>query len=45
VRPALPAYLDGLMSKPEAIRVMKNDPSQVEAFVRSVSRAAKQGIS
>lgn len=45
VRPALPAYLEGLMSKPEAIRVMKNDQALIEAFVLSVSRAAKQGVS
>ena len=43
VRPALPAYLEGLMSKPEHIKVMKNDQSDIERFVLSVSRAAKQG--
>ncbi len=45
VRPALPVWLDGLMTKPEQIKVMKNDQSEVERFVRSVSRAAKQGVS
>jgi threonine synthase len=44
VRPELPAWLDGLMSKQEHIKVMKNDQSEVEQFVRSVSRAAKQGV-
>jgi threonine synthase len=43
VRPALPAWLDGLMTKAEKITVMKNDRSEVERFVLSVSRAAKQG--
>jgi threonine synthase len=45
VRPALPVYLEGLMSKPEHIKVMKNDQSDIERFVLSVSRAAKQGVS
>lgn len=44
MRPPLPAWLDGLMTKPEHIKVMKNDQSEVERFVLSVSRAAKQGI-
>src|SRR6267154_577850 len=44
VRPALPAWLEGLMSKPEHIKVMKNDQLEVERFARSVSRAAKQGV-
>ncbi|MDB5655152.1 MAG: threonine synthase, partial [Tardiphaga sp.] len=43
VRPALPVYLDGLMERPEHITVMKNDQSDIERFVLSVSRAAKQG--
>jgi len=43
VRPALPAYLEGLMSKTEQIKVMKNDQVEIERFVLSVSRAAKQG--
>jgi len=44
VRPQLPAWLDGLMIKSEHITVMKNDSAEVERFVRSVSRAAKQGV-
>ena len=44
VRPQLPAWLDGLMTKSEPITVMKNDSTEVERFVRSVSRAAKQGV-
>jgi threonine synthase len=44
VRPQLPAWLEGLMTKPEHIKVMKNDQVEVEQFVRSVSRAAKQGV-
>jgi threonine synthase len=44
VRPQLPAWLEGLMSKPERIKVMNNDQVEVERFVRSVSRAAKQGV-
>ena len=44
VRPQLPAWLDGLMTKPEQVRIMKNDQAEVERFVLSVSRAAKQGV-
>jgi threonine synthase len=44
VRPNLPPWLDGLMSKPEQMEVMKNDQGEVERFVRSASRAAKQGV-
>jgi threonine synthase len=44
VRPQLPAWLDGLMTKTEQITVMKNDAAEVERFVLSVSRAAKQGV-
>ncbi len=44
VRPALPAWLDGLMTRPESMTVMKNDRNEVERFVLSVSRAAKQGV-
>src|SRR6516162_8652717 len=45
VRPQLPAWLDGLMSKPEQIRIAKSDQATVEKFVLSVSRAAaKQGV-
>ena len=46
VRPQLPAWLDGLMSRPEQIRIARNDQAEVERFVKSVSRAArlKQGV-
>ena len=44
VRPQLPAWLEGLMTKPEHIKVMNNDQAEVERFVKSVSRAAKQGV-
>ena len=44
VRPELPAWLEGLMTRPEHIKVMANDQVEVERFVRSVSRAAKQGV-
>jgi len=44
VRPELPAWLEGLMTRPEHITIMKNDQVEVERFVRSVSRAAKQGV-
>jgi threonine synthase len=44
VRPQLPAWLDGLMTKPEQIKVMRNDSAEVERFVMSVSRTAKQGV-
>jgi len=40
----LPSGLDGLMTKSEHITVMKNDSAEVERFVLSVSRAAKQGV-
>lgn len=43
VRPTLPAWLDGLMSRQEQVTVIKNDQAAVEHFVSSVSRAAKQG--
>ena len=44
VRPQLPAWLDGLMTKPEQVKVMRNDSAEVERFIASVSRAAKQGV-
>jgi threonine synthase len=40
----VPAWLGSLMTRPEHIKVMKNDQAEVEQFVRSVSRAAKQGV-
>ena len=44
VRPQLPAWLDGLMTRSEQVKIMKNDQAEVERFVLSVSRAAKQGV-
>jgi threonine synthase len=44
VRPHLPAWLDGLMSKHEQVKIVGNDQAVVEKFVLSVSRAAKQGV-
>src|SRR5215467_7605690 len=44
VRPQLPAWLDGLMTRSEQAKIMKNDQAEVERFVLSVSRAAKQGV-
>ncbi len=44
VRPHLPPWLDGLMSRPEQVKVIRNDQAEVEKFVLSVSRAAKQGV-
>src|ERR1700757_1614904 len=44
MRPQLPAWLDGLMTKSEHMKVMKNDQAEVERFALSVSRAAKQGV-
>ncbi len=41
-RPALPAYLAGLMTKPEKITPMPNDRVELERFIRSASRAAKE---
>ena len=44
VRPQLPAWLDGLMTKPEQAKIIRNDQAEVEKFVLSVSRATKQGV-
>lgn len=44
MRPALPPWLDGLMSRPEQMRTMNNDQGEVERFVLSVSRAANAGV-
>src|SRR6202007_3440630 len=41
VRPELPAWLEGLMTKQEHIKVMKKDQQEGERFGRSGSRAAK----
>src|SRR4029077_2935131 len=43
VRPELPAWLEGLVTRPERIEVMKNDKGEVAGFVGSVGRTAKQG--
>jgi threonine synthase len=40
----LPPWLDGLMSRPEQITVVRNDQTEIERFVLSVSRAAKEGV-
>jgi len=42
-RPELPAWLGDLMTRPEQVRVVPNDQQELERFVLSVSRAAKQG--
>jgi threonine synthase len=42
--PQLPAWLDGLMTRPERITVVNNDQAEIERFVLSVSRAAKHGV-
>jgi threonine synthase len=44
VRPQLPSWLDGLMNKVEQVKTMKNDQTELERFIKSVSRAAKQGV-
>src|ERR1700738_1491575 len=44
VRPQLPAWLEGLMTRPEQIQIVKSDQVEIERFVLSVSRAAKQGV-
>jgi threonine synthase len=44
VRPQLPAWLEGLMTRPEKITIMTSDQVEIERFVLSVSRAAKQGV-
>ncbi|KIZ39546.1 MULTISPECIES: threonine synthase [Rhodopseudomonas] len=44
MRPALPAWLDGLMTRPEQAKVMTRDQVEIERYVASVSRAANQGV-
>jgi threonine synthase len=44
VRPQLPVWLDGLMTRSEQVKIIANDQAEVEKFVSSVSRAAKQGV-
>jgi threonine synthase len=41
VRPDLPPWLGGLMTKPEHITVVPNDVTAIETIVRTVSRAAQ----
>jgi threonine synthase len=43
VRPELPAWLEGLMTMSEQIKVMKNNTADIAQFVRSISRAYKEG--
>jgi len=43
VRPELPPWLEGLMAKSEQIEVMKNNTADIARFVRSISRAYKEG--
>jgi threonine synthase len=44
VCPELPAWLEGLMTRPERIKIMTSDQVAIERFILSVSRAAKQGV-
>jgi threonine synthase len=47
VRPDLPAWLGDLMSRPERITVVRNDQTEIERMVLSVSRSAQsahQGV-
>ncbi|NVN85372.1 MAG: threonine synthase [Rhodopseudomonas sp.] len=44
VRPPLPAWLDGLMTRPEQAKIMKRDQVEIERTIASVSRAANQGV-
>jgi threonine synthase len=43
-RPQLPAYLGGLMTRPERIARMPNDRGELERFIRTASRAAKEVV-
>jgi threonine synthase len=43
VRPELPLWLEGLMAKPEQVKVMPCDQTAIERYVLSVSRVVKQG--
>lgn len=44
VRPDLPGWLSGLMTRPERIEVMPARQVDVEAFVLAASRAAREGV-
>lgn len=43
VRPGLPSWLDGLMTKPEQVKTMPCDQVAIENYVLAVSRVVKQG--
>ncbi|ABD09261.1 L-threonine synthase [Rhodopseudomonas palustris HaA2] len=43
MRPELPAWLGGLMSGTETMKIMPRDQAAIERHILSVSRAAKQG--
>ena len=43
VRPQLPAWLDGLMTKPEQVKVMKNDPKR--SSIRALGQPRRQARS
>ena len=43
VRPALPDWLSSLFERPEHVSVLPADQAQVERFVLSASRAAREG--
>jgi threonine synthase len=44
VHPQLPAWLDGLMARPEQVKIMATDQVEIERYVLSVSRAANEGV-
>jgi threonine synthase len=44
VRPELPAWLADLMTRPERVRVMPADQTEIERVVRGASRLAKRGV-
>ena len=41
IRPALPPHLAELMTLPERITILPNDPAAVEAFIRREARAVR----
>ncbi len=43
--PSLPRHLRDLMTRPERLHVLPNDPSAVEGFLRSHSRVAHENLS
>src|SRR5471030_1430309 len=43
ITPALPDWLADLSSRPERVRVLPTDQGQIEKFVLSASRAAREG--